>query len=141
MKLFELKSPAELVELERQLDQLMYPVGLDVTFSNHFKERLLGRDKMVTIPEIVDSFEKLKKKYKRKLLQYKKSPSGRKILKDFDNDLNVIFQIQPGEDLPELINITIMKKDPGNFHSDTPTGSGEDLPVGTRQTRKNDEIY
>jgi hypothetical protein len=140
MKLFELKSPAELIELESQLDQLMYSVGLDVEFSNHFKERLLGRDRMITIPEIVDAFKKLKKKYKRKLLQYKKTPSGRKFLKDFDNDLNVIFEIEPGEKLPQLINITIMKKPPGTFRSTTPSGTSEELPVGI-QKRKEDEIY
>jgi len=140
MKLFELKSPPEVIELERQLDKLMYSVGLDVEFSNHFKERLLGREKMITIEEIVDAFAKLKKRYKRQLLQYKKTPSGRKILKDFDNDLNVIFQIEPGEDMPQLINITIKKKDPGKFHSDTPSGSGEEMPVGI-QKRKENEVY
>ena len=67
MKLYELQSPAEVVFLEQELDALMRSVGLDVTFSKHFVERLLGREQPVTVPEIVDAFSKLKKKYKQKI--------------------------------------------------------------------------
>ena len=135
MKLFELQSPAEVTALEQYLDDLMRPVGLDVAFSRHFIERLLGRERPVTIPEIVDAFTKLKKKYKQKLKSYKKNPGQRAILKDLDQDLNIIFAIaSPTElnDLPDLVNITIMRKDPDKFIPDTPSGSGEELKVGTR---------
>ena len=57
------------------------------------------------------------------------------MLKDFDRDLNVIFAIQPaaGEELlPELVNITIMRKDPNEFIPDTPSGSSEELKVGRK---------
>ena len=129
MKLYELQSPAELRSLEAHLDDLMRPVGLDVEFSKHFVERLLGRDRSVTAAEVIDAFSKLKQKYKQKLKSYKKKPGQRAILKDFDNDLNVIFGIQParGSELPDLVNITIMRKDPNEFQTDTPMGSGEEL--------------
>lgn len=131
MKLYELQSPAEVTELENQLDRLMYPLGIDVRFSRHFVERLLGREKPVTVEEVVSSFAKLKKRYKKKLMQYKKNPKGNsKIIKDFDNELNVIFNVeQRGGNMPELVNITLMKKDPNKFRTVTPSGSGEVLNV------------
>lgn len=131
MKLLELQSPAELRALEAHLDDLMRPVGLDVEFSKHFVERLLGRDRSITGAEIIDSFTKLKQKYKQKLKSYKRKPGQRAILKDFDHDLNVIFGVtHKGGDLPDLVNITIMRKDPDEFRTDTPSGSGEELKVG-----------
>ena len=60
MKLVELQAPEEVRELELQLDRLMMPVGLDVAFTKHFIERLLGRERRVTIEEVVSTFNKLK---------------------------------------------------------------------------------
>jgi hypothetical protein len=123
MKLFELQSPAEVVELERQLDALMRPVGLDVEFSRHFVERLLGRETRVTIEEVVEAFQKLKAKYKKRLLSAKKKPNYEAVLKDFSNDLNIVFGIRGGE----LVNITIKQKDPNRFHINIQ--GGEELKV------------
>lgn len=123
MKLFELQSPEELVELEAQLDALMRPVGLDVEFSQHFIERLLGRERRVTKDEIIQSFAKLKNKYKNRLLAAKKKPNYEAVLKDFGTDLNVVFGIRGGE----LVNVTIKRKDPNTFHINTK--GGEELKV------------
>jgi hypothetical protein len=112
MKLFELQTPDEVRELERQLDSLMRSVGLDVEFSRHFVERLLGREQRVTIEEVVGAFNKLKRKYKRRLLSAKKAPDYEAVLKDFSNDLNIVFGIRGNE----LVNVTIKKKDPAAFH-------------------------
>lgn len=131
MKLWELQSPAEVNALEQQLDQLMRPVGLDVEFSRHFIERLLGRGQPITVPEVIDAFSKLKKKYKNKLLRAKNSPGYEAILKDFDNDLNIVFGIQPGQDIPQLTNVTIMKKDPDSFVANV--RGGEELKVGSKR--------
>lgn len=111
MKLYELQSPDEVRELEAQLDALMRPVGLDVEFSRHFVERLLGREQRVTIEEIVGAFAKLKGKYKKRLLSAKKKPDYEAVLKDFSNDLNIVFGIRGGE----MKNITIKRKDPNTF--------------------------
>lgn len=137
MKLFELKSTAEVVELERQLDDLMRPVGLDVTFSRHFVERLLGREKPVTIDEVRAAFEKLKRKFKNRLLRAKKEPSNvRRVLQDFDTNLNILFAVVPDPQGGfDLANITIKRKDPSDFRTNTPSGdvSGNTLQVGTRR--------
>lgn len=128
MRLYELRTPAEVQALEQQLDHLMAPVGLDVEFSKHFIERLLGREQPVTVAEVVSSFDKLKKKYKQKLKGAKKKPGYEATLKDFDNDLNIVFGIQPGEPTPQLINITLMRKDPATFK--TSHFGSEELKVG-----------
>lgn len=111
MKLFELQSPDEVRELEAQLDALMRTVGLDVEFSRHFIERLLGREQRVTQEEVINAFAKLKSKYKKRLLSAKKKPGYEAVLKDFSNDLNIVFGIRGGE----LMNITIKQKDPASF--------------------------
>lgn len=111
MRLYELQSPQEIQELEAQLDALMRPVGLNVEFSRHFVERLLGREQRVTMDEIVGAFAKLKSKYKKRLLSAKKKPEYEAVLKDFSNDLNIVFGIRGGE----MMNITIKRKDPAAF--------------------------
>ena len=123
MKLLELASPAEVTELEKQLDNLMRPVGLDVEFSRHFIERILGREKRVTIEEVVKAFAKLKSKFKRRLLSAKKKPNYEAVLKDFGSELNIVFGISGGE----LTNITIKRKDPNTFHANAK--GGEELKV------------
>lgn len=132
MKLYELKSPVEITTLEHQLDSLMRPVGLDVEFSRHFIERLLGRERQVTILEILDAFTKLKRKYKKKLLNAKRNPGYTATLKDFDNDLNIAFGIKVEGETPQLVNITIKRKDPNEFGTDNYPGS-EVLIVGRKR--------
>lgn len=123
MKLFELQAPEEVRELDRQLDSLMYPVGLDVQFTNHFIERLLGRERRVTVEEIVVTFEKLKRRYKKRLLAAKKMGKYDAVLKDLSNDLNIAFTIE-GKD---LVNLTIKRKDPSAFRLNR--RGGEELRV------------
>lgn len=118
IKILELQSYDEVRELEAHLDALMRTVGLDVEFSRHFIERLLGREKRVTQAEIVRAFAKLKGKYKKRLLSAKKKPDYEAVLKDFSNDLNIVFGIRGGE----LMNVTIKRKDPSTFHLNTKGG-------------------
>jgi hypothetical protein len=127
----ELASTAEVIELERQLDKMFSTLDLDVEFSRHFIERLLGREKGVTVDEIVDTFSKLKKKYKKKLLNAKKKSGYQAVLRDFDNDLNIVFSIKGSKEGPELRNITIKQKDPSKFV--TNADGGEDLKVGSKK--------
>ena len=121
MKLQELQAPMEVQELENQLDKLMRPVGLDVSFTRHFIERILGREKPVTIEEVVSSFEKLKRRYKKRLLRAKRTTEYEAVLKDLSNDLNVVFAIHGDE----LVNITIKRK--GDFRLNRK--GGEELRV------------
>lgn len=124
MKLFELKQPEELVELERQLDRLMIPLGLDVEFTRHFQERILGREQRITKQQVVSAFTKLKQKYKQRLLGAKKRPNYEAILKDFEQELNIVFGIEGGE----MNLITIKSKDPNSFFANTQ--GGDELKVG-----------
>lgn len=118
MKLIELQSSEEIQSLETQLDNLMRPVGLDVEFSRHFIERILGRERKVTADEVIQAFAKLKSKYKKRLISAKKKPQYEAILKDFSSDLNIVFGIRGGE----LTNITIKRKNPTAFHLNTQGG-------------------
>ena len=118
MKLFELQSPEEVQMLDDYLDQVMRPVGLNVKFSQHFIERLLGRERRVTADEIANAFSKLKKRYKKRLLSAKKKGDYTATLKDFGNDLNIVFGIRGGD----MANITIMRKPPDTFQTDNFAG-------------------
>lgn len=126
--LFELQSSAEINILDKELDKLFRPLGLDVVFSKHFKERLLGREKQVTGEEVFQTFAKLREKYGQKLKQAKMSGDYKAVLKDFSNELNVVFAINN----PERIDaITIMKKNPSQFHTNTANVQGaQELRVG-----------
>lgn len=134
MNLFELQTPTEIQTLEQHLDQLMAPVGLDVEFSRHFVERLLGREQRVTVEEIIDAFTKLKQKYKQRLKSAKNKPGYEAILKDFDSDLNIVFGIRADEPIPDLVNITIKKKDPSAFVPNVQ--GGEELKVGRSRLKE-----
>lgn len=112
MKLYELQSPGEILELDRELDKLMRPFGLDVVLTKHFKERILGRDKSVTVDEVRAAFATMKQKYHERIMKAKKEGGMEAVLKDFGNDLNVAFLINNKDD---LITKTIMRKDPRQF--------------------------
>jgi len=127
MKLVELQAPEELQKLEQMLDYMFRSLGLNVEFSRHFAERLLGREKSVTIQEIVVAFDQLRKKYKNRLLSAKKKGHYEAVLKDFGADLNIVFGINGNE----LSGITIMRKNPNQFH--TNTNGGDELKVGNKK--------
>lgn len=126
MKLYELQSPNEVVHLEQLLDRLFYPLGLDVKFTAHFIERLLGREQRVTIDEITKAFQELKSRYKTRLIAAKRKPNYEAILKDLSNDLNIVFGIKGNQ----LVNITIKQKDPSSFVANV--RGGEEFVVGAR---------
>jgi len=131
----EVQSQGEIRGLEAELDNMFKTLGLDVEFTSHFVERLLGREKQVTYNEILAAFAKLKKKYKRQLLKAKKIDMGPAALQDLDSDLNVLFAIQPDKKNNEydLVNITVKRKDPEKFHTDTPSGNATPFKVGSKK--------
>ena len=133
MLLSELQQPAELIELERQLDKLFMPLGIDVQFSKHFKERILGRERQVTQDEVVNSFGLLKSKYKKRLISAKKKGSYAAVLKDLGKELNVVFSIAGGD----MNLVTIMRKDTDVFG--THYTDQEALVVGSRRSLARDE--
>lgn len=106
----------EIDALHNNLQKMFQHIGFKVDFTDHFIERLMGREHKVTVQEISATFSKLKAKYGRQLLAAKGSHLEG-IIKDFARDLNIVFAID-GEDLDA---ITIMKKDPKHF---TPNSYG-----------------
>lgn len=134
MKLLELKTTKEVHQLEYQLDTMFKTLGLDVEFTRHFIERLLGREKSVTVEDVVNSFKQLKTKYKSRLLKAKKEKNYEAVLRDFDRDLNIVFSIKPTKQGHELLNITIKQKDPSSFV--TNQKGGENLRVGSKKIKE-----
>lgn len=133
MKLVELQQPAELTELEAQLDKMFSTLGLDVRFSRHFIERILGRERRVTMDEVVQSFGMLKQKYKKRLLSAKRKGNYEAILKDFQHDLNTVFAIDGGN----MTLVTVKAKDPSQFV--TNREGGDELRVGVRGVENEEE--
>lgn len=109
--LVELKSPDEVSVLQHSLDTLFKSLGIHVEFTQHFIERLMGRESRVTIKEIMSSFQKMKAKYFRQLQAAKNEHELSAVVKDFSRDLNIVFSLKGNE----MDAITIMKKNPQQF--------------------------
>ncbi len=119
--LIELQSPREVNTVEQQLDNLFADMGIDVEFSQHFIERLLGREESVTPEEIEHAFVKLKKMHGNKLMNANEHGGMKAVLKDFQNSLNIVFDLKNNT----LTNVTVMKKPPNSFKSSNFKGQNE----------------
>lgn len=105
---------AHLQRLEKELDKIFKSVGIDITFTKHFMDRV--RDSRggipITLPEIRDMFRKVFIKYRDQLSKYKDKFEA--VLKDRSTDINVPFVIKWNKgrgDLDiELVSKTIMRK-------------------------------
>jgi len=111
--LLELQNNSEVNALENRLDQLFADMGIDVEFSRHFIERILGREESVTLEEVEHAFLKLKEMHGEKLAQAKEGGNYKAVIKDFQNSLNIVF----GLNGDTLTNITVMRKPPNKFSS------------------------
>ena len=117
--LMELQSPAEVKQLKQYLDQMFGEMGFDVNLTNHFVERILGRERSVTMDEVTGAFEKLKAKYGERLMQAKETDRYVGILKDFATSLNIVFELKDDK----MNQVTIIRKSPNQFQSrDFPGG-------------------
>lgn len=119
--LIELQSPSEVNSVEQQLDGLFADMGIDVEFSKHFTERLLGREESITPEEIEHAFGKLKEMHGDKLMNAKEHGGMNAVLKDFQNSLNIVFDLKNDT----LTNVTVMKKSPNTFKSSNFKGQQE----------------
>ena len=98
----------QIFSLERSLDTLFSRLNVDVEFSNHFKERLKGRESEIKFDEIKEAFRKLFLKYRDGIIQ---DPELQGLLKDIFTYLNIPFGVHKKADGSyELRTITIMKK-------------------------------
>lgn len=119
--LLELQDTREVNDLEKQLDNLFADLGIDIEFSRHFIERILGREQSVTEEEIKHAFSKLKEMHGDKLVQAKEHGGMKAALKDFQNSLNIVFEL----DNDSLTNVTIMRKSPNSFKTSNFKGQQE----------------
>ncbi len=109
--LTELYDQSEVNDLESHLDSLFADMGIDVEFSRHFVERILGREQDITKEEINHAFVALKKLHADKLMKGKETGRYKAVLKDFQNSVNVVFDLQGDT----LNTVTVMRKSPNDF--------------------------
>ena len=101
-------NDSEIKSLESYLDRIFAIIDVDVDFTKHFKDRLRGRESELKQQTIKDSFNKLLKKYKERIVN---SPDVNAILQDMSNNINVPFVITKLKDgTYEMDTLTIMKK-------------------------------
>lgn len=128
---------SDLQKAELAIDVMFRELGLDVQFSQHFKNRVLdngseARDTDVSAREVFRAFNALKVKYGERLMA---ASNNRKefvaILKDMSTDLNIPFVIdydRAYKGLHKLKATTLMRK--RNFIPNR--DGGEVLPVKTK---------
>ena len=109
----------DLQSLEHIVDDMFRQIGLDVYFTNHFRQRILdngreARDTDVTPDEIYNAFKKMKMQYGSRLYDARTDPKefiG--ILKDISTNLNIPFTIdydKVHKGLHKLTAMTLMRK-------------------------------
>jgi CRISPR/Cas system CSM-associated protein Csm2 small subunit len=116
--IFEMSAP-DLSNTENTVDAMFRDLGLDVIFTQHFKNRILdqgteARDIDVSSEEIVNAFAALKAQYGKALMKAKHNKEefvG--ILKDISTKLNIPFAIDYDKiysGLHKLTATTLMRK-------------------------------
>jgi hypothetical protein len=144
-------ASADLSNVEHDIDQMFRDIGLDVIFTQHFKNRLLdagqkdradhlpnsaARDTDVSSKELYAAFAALKSTYGKSLLKAKfNREEFTGILKDMTTKLNIPFVIDYDRvysGLHKLTASTIMRKGdfkPNSIHDKV-------LPVKSQQLNK-----
>lgn len=113
-------AQADLNAVEQAVDHMFREIGLDVIFTQHFKNRILdngseARDTDVSAEEVYNAFAALKQTYGKTLMKAKHDPHefvG--VLKDISTKLNIPFAIDYDriyKGLHKLNATTIMRKD------------------------------
>jgi len=111
--------PSDLQKAELAIDAMFRELGLDVQFTQHFKNRVLdngseARDTDVTGRELFKVFNALKIQYGDQLLKAKDNPKEFvAILKDASTNLNIPFVIDYNRvyrGLHKLTATTLMRK-------------------------------
>ena len=115
MRLFELVKDneitnADLQQLETYADRLFASLGIDVSFSKHFKDRVNDprNQKPITMAELTRLFKQIYKQHGRPIAQL--GPDAEAVMKDMKTDVNVPFSLEwDGKEL-DLVAKTIMRK-------------------------------
>ena len=119
MRLYEFQSdtaisPQQIEELDRYIDRLFAIVGLDIEFTNHFKERMNdGRNRNpITIAELQRMFKKVHRQMHKGQDLVKLGADAEAVLKDLASNINIPFVIKWDKQNEEfdLIAKTVMRK-------------------------------
>jgi hypothetical protein len=107
--------------VEKYLDALFNTIGVDVSFTKHFMERVNDfRNKPhITLEELTRLFKLVYAKFGGKIKFMK--PQSEAVLKDMQTDINtpVVFKWNPVKRMMEIVAKTVMRKK--NFLSPDPT--------------------
>jgi len=129
MKIFEITTWEGVVELKRRIETILAKLKFNVVYGHHFiNDRLLDRETGISSEEIRKTIQKFRNQYKYDLLKLKKTTlqnqeSFRGIIKDYDQDINIVILIY-GE---KLTLGTIKRHNPATFG--TYKYNEVDLPV------------
>ena len=98
--------------LDAYLDKLWYPVGVEVTLQQHFKDRVNDdrNNPEIKMAELLKLFQTQYKQNGKKIAQLK--PEQEAILKDLNTDINIPFIMHWNKEtgLLDLTPKTVMRK-------------------------------
>jgi len=107
----EFISDRELSKVEDYADDLFNPLGIDVEFTEHFRERLNDprNKKQIETDELKDLFRKLYLKYGQKLPNFRKGTDA--IVSDMNTNIHIPFEMKWDKERKEfdMMNKTIMR--------------------------------
>lgn len=117
-------TQSELNQAEQFIDSLWKKMGIDVTFTRHFLERIndTRNGKDITIEELTDLFVEEYKKYGLKIREL--DDNDQAVFKDLATNINLPFVIKTHGYEAELVAKTVMRKK--NFGTTNPV-----FPVGS----------
>ena len=101
----------DLSALERVLDRLYRPLGIDIEFTKHFLDRVndARNGRQITVSELASLFAKEFSKHGDKLANAKENTEA--VLLDLSTDINVPFVIKhSSRGGLELLSKTVMRK-------------------------------
>ncbi len=100
----------DLQQLETYADKLFASLGIDVSFSKHFRDRVNDprNNKPITMAELTRLFKQTYKQHGKPIAQL--GPDAEAVMKDMKTDVNVPFALElDGQEL-DLVAKTIMRK-------------------------------
>ncbi len=112
--------------VQSKINQIIEPTEFKVVFTNHFLDRLQGREESVRTLELFDTFSKFFKKYNETLENMDDHKEVGVILKDYARELNIPLEIKFDENSRDhkitVLGITIMRKEPNSFRTNNSGG-------------------
>ena len=117
--------------VQDKINDLIAPTEFKVVFTNHFLDRLAGREADVKPLELFDSFKKFFVKYNETLEKMDDHKEVAVILKDYAQKLNIPLEIKFDQSSRDgkvtVLGVTIMRKEPKAFKTNVSGGKEMDV--------------